>query len=189
MARAMTRFLTRALFCISLSGAVRAGELDAFPETGPPPIALPHFPRPLDAFVFRNWGAVPAERIALALGVAVDDVRQLAGVLGLGAQPEFSEDLLRRTSITIIRRNWHLLPYRQLLLLLGWDEAKLAFHLREDDFLWIKLGSLKPACAPLRFEPTPDALKPRLEALRATITEVLGGDGVRGFRPRLSFIE
>ena len=48
-----------------------------------------------------------------------------------------------RGYVTLIRRNWHLLPYDQLLELLGMTPEQLAFTLREDDYLWIKLGSLK----------------------------------------------
>ena len=54
-----------------------------------------------------------------------------------------------RGYITLLRRNWHLLPYDQLLVLLDMTPEQLAYALREDDFLWVKLGSLKPRCEPL----------------------------------------
>jgi LysM repeat protein len=33
-----------------------------------------------------------------------------------------------------------------MLKLLGWTPDKLAFTLKEDDFLWVKLGNMKPSC-------------------------------------------
>ena len=40
-----------------------------------------------------------------------------------------------RGYITIIRRNWHLLPYEQLLELVQMTPEQLSFALREDDAL------------------------------------------------------
>ena len=48
-------------------------------------------------------------------------------------------------------QNWHLLPYAQLLELLDWDVARMNFTLKEDDFLWHKLGDLKPATEPVYY--------------------------------------
>jgi hypothetical protein len=42
------------------------------------------------------------------------------------------------------------LPYAQLLTLLDKTPERLAFTLREDEFLWITLGSLKPRCEPIQ---------------------------------------
>ncbi|NLF94468.1 MAG: hypothetical protein GX564_11340, partial [Oligosphaeraceae bacterium] len=50
-------------------------------------------------------------------------------------------------------QNWHLLSYEQLLQLLGWTAEKLEFILREDDFLWHKLGNAKPQLSAPRFAP------------------------------------
>ncbi|MBX7255192.1 MAG: hypothetical protein K1Y02_02430 [Candidatus Hydrogenedentes bacterium] len=80
--------------------------------------------------------------------------------MGLGPQPKITPDIEQRSYITVIRRNWHLLPYDQLLQLLGWSEKQLAYALREDDFLYVKLGMLKPKCDPLKYEqPNETALK------------------------------
>jgi hypothetical protein len=77
--------------------------------------------------------------------------------MGLEGPQRVGADQFRRSHVTIIRRNWHLLPYDQLLALLGWTEDQLAYTLREDDFLYIKLGSLKPRCDRLAWsEPTPE---------------------------------
>ena len=119
----------------------------------PPPVALPHFPDRLHAVLWRNWTLVPAQRIADTVGAPLSDLRKLANEMGLGNPPEISADQIRRTALTVIRRNWHLLPYTQILTLLQWTEEKLAFTLQEDDFLYIKLGSLKPDCPPVRWDP------------------------------------
>jgi hypothetical protein len=80
--------------------------------------------------------------------------------MGLPDPPRIVPTQQRRSALTILRRNWHLLPYEQLLHLLEWTPEQLAFTLREDDFLYIKLGSLKPQCEPLHYHPpAPAALQ------------------------------
>jgi len=183
--------VTHALSLLALPFVLGApeGELPALGGPEPAPLRAPHFPRALDEYVFRNWGVVPAERIASAIGASLDDVRGLARALGLGEAPEIAPEAFRRSYLTVIRRNWHVLPYEQLLRLLDWDEAKLAFILREDDFLWIKLGSLKPKCPPIAFEPIPEALRPRYETIRSTVADALGPRGLAGFRRRFAFLD
>jgi hypothetical protein len=128
---------------------------------GPAPVPLPHFPSRLHAFVWRNWPLVPAATLGKVIGASSDDVRSVAQAMGLGAQPKITTDGLQRTALTIIKRNWHLLPYEQLLELLGWSAEELAYTLREDDFLYIKLGSLKPKCEPIRYSAPGDASRLR----------------------------
>ncbi|HZO83708.1 MAG TPA: hypothetical protein VFC26_00715, partial [Verrucomicrobiae bacterium] len=118
----------------------------------PEPVPLPHFPSRLHAFIWRNWPLVPAEALAKVVNATPAQVRAFAQSMGLARQPRITREQLERSSLTVIRRNWHLLPYGQLLTLLGWTEEQLAYTLREDDFLYIKLGSLKPRCAPIRYE-------------------------------------
>lgn len=120
--------------------------------TSPKAVDFPHFPDALHAFVWRNWALLPLERMAKTVGAGVEDLRQMGISMGL---PEVTPppDSLKRGALTIIRRNWHLLPYDQLLDLLGWTRAELEFTLKEDDFFFIKLGSLKPDCPPLKWSP------------------------------------
>jgi DNA polymerase III delta prime subunit len=73
--------------------------------------------------------------------------------MGLDVPPEIDESWKERGYLTIMRNNWHLLNYEQLLQLLDWDAAKLAFVLKEEDFMWSKVGRHKPVCAPLKFSP------------------------------------
>ncbi|NJL73160.1 MAG: hypothetical protein HC888_17265 [Candidatus Competibacteraceae bacterium] len=119
--------------------------------SAPQALSFDHFPDRLHAFVWRNWSVTPLDRMAATVGAVPGDLEAIGRSMGLGAPPTITEDQWRRSYITVIRRNWHLLPYGQLLTLLGWSEEEMAFALREDDFLFIKLGSLKPQCEPLAY--------------------------------------
>src|SRR5688572_19004093 len=88
--------------------------------SAPAPVALPHFPDRVHAFVWRNWPLVSAERMAKVLQAKPQDIRRLGEAMGLPPAPKLSSDLARRSALTVIRRNWHLLPYDQLLTLLDW---------------------------------------------------------------------
>ena len=108
--------------------------------TAPAPVALPHFPNRLYAFVWRNWQVVEPRKMAEVLGTSVDNVVALAESMGLPPATAVPREMTSRGYITILRRNWHLLPYEQLLPLVDMSAEQLAYALREDDFLWIKLG-------------------------------------------------
>jgi len=123
----------------------------------PVPEEVPHFPDRLHTFVWRNWNLVPLERLAAVLHTTPARVTAVAESLGLPEYqlPSFTTD---KIYITLVRRNWHLLPYNQLLELIEMTPERLAFALREDDFLWVKLGMLKPKCEPLYYaEPDENA--------------------------------
>jgi len=94
-----------------------------------------HFPCRMHAFVWRNWNAVAPAKLAKILGTSVDNVNALAASMGLPPAGTISPEMKTRGYVTLIRRNWHLLPYDQLLELLDMTTARLAFVLREDDFL------------------------------------------------------
>ena len=79
--------------------------------------------RPTGTAVVIEDVVVPVERLALVLGARARDVAALARAMGLRNQPRITADQLRRSYITIIKRNWHLVPYEQLLALLGWNGA------------------------------------------------------------------
>ena len=116
------------------------------------PVALPHFPSRLHAFVWRNWNLVPLSRMAEVVGTSEKKILALGVSMGLKSPQPVSDEQWRRSYITIIRRNWHLLPRTQLRDLLGWTDEHLEFTLQEDDFLYIKLGSVKPECEPVRWK-------------------------------------
>jgi hypothetical protein len=155
-------------------GASSKGALALLPAgNAPRPVELPHFPDRLHAFIWRNWGLVPPERLAAVVGARPSDLVRLGRAMGLSGPPRVTPDQCRRSYITLIRRNWHLLPYEQLLALLGWTAEQLAFTLREDDFLFIKLGSHKPACTPLAFAPPNPAAMDRARAIARLLREDL----------------
>src|SRR5215211_5072197 len=106
--------------------------------TGPAPAALPldHFPDRLHALVWRNWQITPLERMAATVGGTPDELRAMGRSMGLTGPPAISDAQWRRSYITVIRANWHLLPFEQLLTLLDWSPERLAYTLQEDDFLF-----------------------------------------------------
>ena len=88
--------------------------------SAPEPVPLLHFPDRLHAYVWRNWTLVPVDRMAAAIGAQPEELRALGETMGLSAPPVITEDQWRRSHITILRRNWQLLPSDQLLALPGW---------------------------------------------------------------------
>ena len=158
---------------------------------GNAPVALstPHFPDRLHAYVWRNWPLVPLATLARVVGAARGDMVRIAQSMGLGKPPTITADQLRRSYITIIRRNWHLLPYEQLLVLLGWNAEQLAFTLRDDDFLYVKLGNHKPACDRLKFARPNEAAQRRARAVARVVQEVFPEGLGRSPDPLFGFVE
>lgn len=103
-----------------------------------------YFPTIWQAVVWRNWGYLPTERIAAALQTKVENIKEAAAQLGLNPEESVNPEWKKRGFLTLIRDNWHLCTYEQILTLLNITEEKLAFILKEDDFMWCKLGELKP---------------------------------------------
>lgn len=142
----------------------------------PQPVPFPHFPDRLHAFVWRNWQLVPARRMAEVVGASAGEIARLGRSMGLQGPPRITGEQQRRSTLSVIRRNWHLLPYEQLLQLLGWTAEEMAFSLREDDFLFVKLGNLKPQCERLQYRP-PDA---RARARACEIAAILRAEFPEG---------
>ena len=146
--------------------------------SAPPALAFPHFPGRLHAFVWRNWQLVPTERLAKVVGSKPADILRIGRAMGLAKPPRITADQQRRSYITVLKRNWHLLPYQQLLELLDWTPEQMAFTLREDDFLYVKLGNLKPQCEPLHYSLTDKkTLAREREMARIIRQEFPGGAG------------
>ena len=155
----------------------------------PAPVAFPHFPDRLHAFVWRNWTLVTVERLAEVVQAQPADILRVGNAMGLAAPPPITADQRKRSYITVIRRNWHLLPYEQLLTLLGWSAEKMAFILREDDFLYHKLGQSKPRCAPLVYAPPSGAVTQRAAEIAAVLRDAMPAGGGYGEEPLFSFVE
>jgi hypothetical protein len=162
---------------------------NVLPEgSAPAPIVSRHFPDRVHEFVWRNWNAVAPSKLAKILNASAAEVTALAASMGLPAATTISPEMNTRGYITLIRRNWHLLPYDQLLELVEMTPERLAFALREDDFLWVKLGRLKPKCDPLHYQP-PDAAAQRRAAEIRRVVEVDFGEEIRApLEPRFDFV-
>ena len=156
---------------------------------GPAPLEFTHFPDRLHAFVFRNWNTVPAAKLAEVLGTSPEHVRSLAAAMGLPPEDPLPGEHIKRLYITLIRRNWHLLPYEQLLTLLDMTPAQLAYTLREDDFLWHKLGGLKPRCDRLGYTPPTPQTTAREAAIKSLIIQTFGDELKLPAEPRFEFLK
>jgi len=156
--------------------------------TAPKPVLFPHFPSRLHSFVWRNWPLVTTERMARVIGAKPADIVRMGRAMGLGDPPRITRDLKARSYITVIKRNWHLLPYEQLLELLGWTAQQLAFTLREDDFLWVKLGNLKPQCEPLPYQLPDENIFRREREIARIIREEFPHGVARSGEPLFQFV-
>ena len=156
--------------------------------SAPAPLTFTHFPDRLHAFIWRNWNLVPSDRLAEVVGTTPANITAIAEGMGLGAEDVLSAAKRQRIYLSIIRRNWQLLPYEQLLQLLGWTPARMAKALREDDFLWIKLGGLKPRCERLVYEPLSPEAKRREAEIGQLARDVFGDPAAPRERP-LDFLD
>ncbi len=158
---------------------------------GPAPKALdfPHFPDRVHTFIWRNWPVVEPARLAEVLGTSVENVLAVADSMGLPPARPIPPDQKTRGYITVLRRNWHLLPYEQLLTLLDMSAEQLAYSLREDDFLFITLGSLKPSCPPLRYSPPTDEARKRAAEIKGIVQRTFGDELREPGQPRFAFVQ
>jgi len=175
---------------ICLASAVSASAADDPLPVGSAPAALSsgHFPDRVHEFVWRNWNAVPPAKLASILGCSAREVTALAVSMGLPAEPSVPAKMRQRGYVTLIRRNWHLLPYDQLLELLELTPDRLSVMLREDDFLWHKLGQLKPQCEPIRYHRPDDAARRRAAEIRRVVQQEFGNATGGPAEPRFDFI-
>ena len=139
----------------------------------PKALPFPHFPTRWQAVVWRNWNLVPVEIIAKVLHASVPDIRSAADAMGLEYRPGQLDRWRERGFQTVIRRNWELLDYEQLLELLEWEPDRLAFTLKEDDFLFYKLGLCKPVCEKVYYRPLTPEETARTETIRKTVRSAL----------------
>lgn len=157
--------------------------------SAPAPVVLSHFPSRLHAFVWRNWTLVPTDRIAQTIAATPEEVLALGKRMGLENPPRIPQQQWKRSALTIIRRNWHLLPYEQLLTLLGWTAEQMEFSLREDDFLYVKMGNLKPKCEPVRFERDASKTKERESEIAKTLKEAFPKGLPKTTNPLFQFVQ
>lgn len=162
-------------FCVMgmACGGLRAA--DGVIAEGPPTpeLMFEHFPDRLHACVWRNWNLVPTAKLARVLGGTEPQITALAASMGLPENRPVADRFRPQIYITIVRRNWHLLPVDQLLALIEMSPEQFAFHLQEDDVLSIKLGP-KPHCEPIRYRAPDEAAKTRAAAIKAIVKTHFG---------------
>ena len=175
---------------IFVVGATDAPAAPHLPQgNAPPALNFPHFPDRQHAFVWRNWNLVEPARLAKVLGTSEANVEALAASMGLPPARNVSPHWRTRGYITLVRRNWHLLPYDQLLELLDMPAERLAYLLREDDFLFIKLGSHKPRCEPLAYAPPDEKAAARAAEIRRLVEQHFGDALKQPEEPRFAFLD
>ena len=162
---------------------VLPGEPAVTPALAPDP-----FPDRMSAFVWRNWFCVPVERMAKVVGATPADLSGIAAEMGLPPQPAILPEWRRKGYITVVRRNWHLLDYDQLTELIDMTRAEFAVALKEDDFLFHKLGSMKPKVEPLRWS---EGMREEGRGKREEIARILAEERINEFteEPRFQFVK
>jgi len=189
----MLRQVLLCVLCIAVVGTCVRGAATVLPEgNAPAALTFPHFPDRQHAFVWRNWGIVEPARLAAVLGTSEEDVTKLAASMGLPANDASSAEPAlwrQRGYITLIRRNWHLLPYDQLLQLLDVNAERLTYLLREDDFLYVKLGNHKPGSDRLTYAPPDAKSAARAEEIRRVVQEHFATELARPADARFAFVK
>ena len=109
------------------------------------PLKSPHFPAEFQAVLFRLWGMADTKKLAKVLKTSEENIRVEMTRLSLDPDVEVKRAWRERGYITIIRNTWHLLSMSQQCELLDITQEELDTILREDDFLWVKMGYFKPA--------------------------------------------
>lgn len=178
--------LATVLTCSTFVSAVDLSMMPPSPEKEA--LTVPYFPNRLCTFVWRNWNQISLERMAKAVGTSESNLKEIAALMGLPAYKEPTWTIAQNY-ITIVRYNWHLLPYEQMLVLLDMSAEKLAFNLKEDDFLYVKLGNLKPHCEPLNYKPLTDTEKSQLAAIVKKYKSEMGDLLNLPEEPRFQFIK
>jgi len=184
----ISRFI--AVIATALSAIQIAAADESVLPTGDsrPALAMQHFPDRVHEFVWRNWNAVPPAKIAKIISATESDVVAMAESMGLPREAVVTPEMRERGYVTLIRRNWHLLPYAQLLELLEISPEHLSVMLREEDFLWIKLGRVKPASDPIRYVAPDDAARARAAEIRRVVESDFGAAIRDTGEPRFDFV-
>ena len=185
----MWRILLFTLYLLFLSGTSVTASDSILPQGETRPALINHyFPSRMHEFVWRNWSLIEPGKLAKILEASVQDVKTIAESMGLPPDMAVQPGMLKRGYATLIRRNWHLLPYTQLLELLDMTPERLDVILREEDFLWIKLGSLKPQCEPLRYTPPDETALKRVAEIRNVAEQEFGDTLRQPSEPRFDFV-
>ena len=130
-------------------------------------LKIGHFPTAYQTLIFRLWEMVDYKKIAQVIETCEKNVLKAAADMGLSTQKDLGE-WMTRGYISIIRAVWNLLPYEQIYRLLDWDRERLAYVLKEDDFLMGKLGE-KCDCPPVVYRELTEEEKVRTAKIKETM--------------------
>ncbi len=178
---------SRIIFALSLSMAAYPAAFPATDHTSPD-FGYPYFPSRMHAFIWRNWESVSLDRMAKVLETSPANILTAGLSMGLPPYRKPAPEFEERGYISLIRRNWHLINHDQLLVLLNWDAEQLDQTLRDDDFLWVKVGGMKPECPRLDYtEPYPPTEK-RCAEIKKIVEENFRKDLDEPQEERFAFI-
>ncbi len=143
----------------------------------------------MHAFIWRNWESVPLGRIAKVLNTTTENVLKAGSSMGLPPHLEPGPEFGERGYISLIRRNWNIISYKQILILLDWTEEQLNQTLRDDDFLWVKVGGMKPKCPDLQYTPSTPAINKRCAEIKKNVENNFGNELTKPQEERFAFIQ
>ncbi len=140
--------------------------------SAPKALDYAHFPAPHLGVIWRNWNRVSPKRLAEVLETSEANILAAAAEMGLVRDDRALDKYMDRGFQTLIRYNWQLLNYEQLLKLLNWTPEKLEFTLLEDDFLFVKLSFFKPQCDKVVYRELSDTEHAAVAEIAKTMKEV-----------------
>lgn len=151
-------------------------------------VLYPYFPTRMHAFIWRNWESVSLESMAKVLNTTTENILNAGRSMGLPEYRNPGPEFKQHGYISLIRRNWNLISYDQILTLLDWNAEQLDQTLRDDDFLWHKLGDKKPECPPLIYISPTSAIKKRCAEIKKTVEDNFNKELTKTKEDRFSFI-
>jgi hypothetical protein len=150
---------------------------------------LDYFPSRVHAVIFRNWDIVPHERIAAVLETKISIIEQAGKELGLPKTKPLSQQEMRRNIEIVLRRNWALLPRRQIEGLLNFSPAEFDDFLSKEIFLRALLAEPWPGLMRLKYEPSNAEVASRLKWFHEKVRGHLMNASGSPEEPRLAFIQ
>lgn len=151
-------------------------------------LTFDYFPDPFCTVIFRNWNLVSPEHLAKVLKTTPENIRNCAQAMGLMEDSRALKHWQQRGYITLIRKNWHLLPYEQLLELLDWSPERFHKTFYLEDFLFVKLGYAKPVTNPVFYRELSVEEHARLALINQQLTAP--ADAVHQYQePPFAFLE
>lgn len=174
-------FFRRFLFLMTLCATVstRAEEISA---------ELDYFPSRLHAFVYRNWDVVPHERIATVLQTDVATIERTGKELGLAKTKPLTAEENRRNVEIILRRNWPLVPRKQIEDLLGYSAFQVDDYLNKEIFLRALLAGPPPGLTQLKFDNPDEKTKTRVKWFADKVKRHFKNTSDVREEPRLGYI-